>query len=864
MSLAIVGLGLVSPWARTAEEHAFFLRAGMPGPPRAPLFWGEGDPLKVRVAPWLGTGTPLPERVAALLRTAIADALRPLVAAQAPMPSAMLVCASTARAPAACAAAEEAAGEHGAALRAERVGEDAGVFSALLRAERLLREDPRRVIAVAGVDSFVSLDALRAWAQRAPSPWAKQVPPLSEGAAAMVVMSPRLAQEAQLTALGAVLHVAVAEAPARDDNDDVVDGLALTTLLREAPAPGPFRFAFGPATAGALRTTEWHYATARNAARFERACAMCSIEGEVGRCGAAAGVMDLVWGLSAMRHDTAPLPAEPRQPFLVWAISPGGTRGLAVVSHQASAPSAPPAAAPRPPVLFAADHAPSHRPLRASRERPCLHAPRRLPFAGIRAGASGEAGAPGSPPLDGAAPGEAAAAPGEDDGAGSLGAAPRTRDALPAPELPVVAGRRSLVWMQGEGLAAWPIERFYQRISDACLETIAAVLRSRATYAWSGREAHERRILAQADAAAAAGGDVIGRALAYFHAALDLSGTTRSWAVAFLLGLLDGDDAMRAVLAALEMLAPDALDHGQAVAEALGVSPHPGVHHAMRLFLGSVHPVARAVAIDVLAGRGALGADDVRTHLLDASPAVAAAAARAAARLDVPAAAPLLPHVRSLLRSPHPAVARAAARALLLSGDPSPYELVRASDPFALGLGLFAAEIVVLRGDAGDLELLQRLLSREPASPEHLAIVARFGHPGAWAYLVHHLNDEELAGNAAAALELLFGPRLEPGETGVAAWRGAIAALRPAPDVRLLGGEPWRPRAAAAALRSGALSQAAMQPLLDELGVRARVRCRPRLHLWLADSDADLRLAADEASARDAGYRAGSWSVASM
>ncbi len=331
MSLAIVGTGLVSPWARSPEEHAFFLRADTPGPARSPYLHGEDEVLKVRVAPWLGTAVPLRERLLDLARTALDEALRPLRELSAPLPSSLFVCTSAARSPDAPDVIEEAFAAHGRPPRAERVGEDAGVFSALERAARLVREDESRAVAIVAVDSFVSLDALCAWVRAAPSPWAKKVPPLSEGAAAIVVTSAARARDVRLRALGSVAHTAVAADPANDHNDDPATAAALTGLVRQLPSSRPIRFTFGPMFVGALRSAEWHRATARNASRFEPTCEMRSIEAEVGRCGAAAGAMDLVWGLAALRADAMRAPAEPKQPFLAWAISPDGLRGVASV-----------------------------------------------------------------------------------------------------------------------------------------------------------------------------------------------------------------------------------------------------------------------------------------------------------------------------------------------------------------------------------------------------------------------------------------------------------------------------------------------------------------------------------------------------
>lgn len=328
MRLAIVGAGLVSPWGRRCREHAFFLRAGVVGPPRSPFMLGDDEPLKVRYCPWLGARLPLAERLADLARVALAEALVP----EAPAPDLVIACASRARDADATVALEAAFRGSGRGPRIERAYGEAGVFAALERADRVLAEQPRRVVAILAVDSFVSLDALGAWLDRRPSPWADAEPPPSEGAAALVVTSPAHAREARLEVLGTVEHAALFTDAATDDNDEPVEARAMTAALQRLPARRPIRFVFGPVVGGTLRRSEWHRATARSAARFGQACDMRSLEAEVGALGAAAGAANLVWGLATLLHDTGALAVEPGEAFLSWAISPDGTRGLAVVA----------------------------------------------------------------------------------------------------------------------------------------------------------------------------------------------------------------------------------------------------------------------------------------------------------------------------------------------------------------------------------------------------------------------------------------------------------------------------------------------------------------------------------------------------
>jgi hypothetical protein len=90
-------------------------------------------------------------------------------------------------------------------------------------------------------------------------------------------------------------------------------------------------FVFGPDRVDSLRKLEWHAASARNGARFDPACAMLTPETEMGRVGAAAGLVNLVQGLAMLRHGTVLREIIPpaSRTACAWAISPDGTRGIA-------------------------------------------------------------------------------------------------------------------------------------------------------------------------------------------------------------------------------------------------------------------------------------------------------------------------------------------------------------------------------------------------------------------------------------------------------------------------------------------------------------------------------------------------------
>jgi len=208
----------------------------------------------------------------------------------------------------------------------------AGFFMALAAAEELLSSGAPAV-AVVAVDSYVGVEALAKLVENPPSPWGSTPPPPAEGAAALVLTTPVEARRRKLAALGVIPSVGTATGVSNDDNDVPTDGAAMAGLLRRLPPlRAPAALAFGPFSADALRQAEWELAVARNPERLHPEYEMRSIERELGAVGAAAGAMNLVYGLAVVRHRTTEAPAVESAPFLVWAISPDGTRALAAVS----------------------------------------------------------------------------------------------------------------------------------------------------------------------------------------------------------------------------------------------------------------------------------------------------------------------------------------------------------------------------------------------------------------------------------------------------------------------------------------------------------------------------------------------------
>ncbi|MBI4951168.1 MAG: hypothetical protein HY908_03985 [Myxococcales bacterium] len=120
-----------------------------------------------------------------------------------------------------------------------------------------------------------------------------------------------------------------------------------------------------------------------------------------------------------------------------------------------------------------------------------------------------------------------------------------------------------------------------------------------------------------------------------------------------------------------------------------------------------------------------------------------------------------------------------------------------------------------------------------PVTPELLDAVARFGNPGSWAFLAHHLADPELQHAAAAALTTLFGDPAETKPLAEGGWEATIGRLRLDPDRRYRRGKHWSPDVVTEECRAGELCRLATERRLDELrasGARRGAAALPSVH----------------------------------
>jgi hypothetical protein len=339
VDLQVAGLGLVSPSALTPEEHVFLLRAeSTMGVPRA-FVDAQGELVSAIHCPWLSPKIPTPRRVGELATAAALHAMRHAMVHQALLGRRLPMVLVTAAPWAAFGEAAPSLVERAlvAALPVDpeaRLTGEAGAFAGLqLAAERLSDPSVPAVLVVAA-DSSIGVVALTERA-RAARRWERVPAYVSEGAAALLLTRGSGSRAAGWPDMGRISFSATAAGQGSDEDDDPVDGRAMTALFRAASssAAGKLTQSFGQHNVDELRQRTITFATARNKEAFDPICRLVDVEDAVGRVGAAAGAMQLAYALATERHGMAqPATGEwgGGGPFAAWAVSRDGTRGLAI------------------------------------------------------------------------------------------------------------------------------------------------------------------------------------------------------------------------------------------------------------------------------------------------------------------------------------------------------------------------------------------------------------------------------------------------------------------------------------------------------------------------------------------------------
>ena len=502
---------------------------------------------------------------------------------------------------------------------------------------------------------------------------------------------------------------------------------------------------------------------------------------------------------------------------------------------------------------FGGSPAPEAGVLRASGDRPVSHVVEREPYLGAL-------------PEEGAhsAKDEVEESDEADETDDDAGGPPTPRDlAAVEPFVPHSSAPPPVVL--DEGGEPIPLGRFYDEVARSSLDWIALLSRHRFERRVNERAREEARLLTLADAFAASAHDCVGTALRWWEEHVDSPDPWKAWAIAFALGTLDGDDIPPAIVHALERLPPHAFRHAEVAAQGLSVCPHAGLVPLAEDLSRSAHPVARGVGVDLLSRYQKLSPEELAKHLCDPNPPVLLAAMRGLLRLPRPLPPALLSTLAAWMSYPRPSIAWAATRALAVAGVADPYYRAKSDPGFATLLGPNLVELLVLFGDMSDVPLIEAVTRKGPVTPGLLDAIARFGCPKVWAFLVHYLGDADMAGDAADALELLFGERVaRPLRLKPHAWRDAIRSAKLSPELRYRHGQPWQPSAIIDEYGRGMIDTSALLGRADEVIVRARLNDMLDLSAWLPEASPRLDAFFGAVSRADGRLAAGGWECATL
>ncbi|WP_170320038.1 hypothetical protein [Polyangium spumosum] len=785
MTLSVFGLGLCSPAGALARDNVFFPRANAPLPTPAPFVLADDRLFQVGYARFVSPDLDLADRLVALGRIALEEAR--------PDPGLPLfVCLPAPGEAFSQAALDDVARRLAALVEAsgvERLVGAAGAFDALARIEALASA----AAVLVGVDSFFHADRVAALAARPPGPFEPAQLWPAEGAGALV-----LGRAGTQRSLGAILTSKTALGRGNDDDDEPVDAAALTELIGGLAEHAPIRAVFGQGRVDALRSREWEWSAARQAAMFHPEAFGVCLEAEIGRVGAAAGVMALAYTFASVHHGVCP----PACPVLTWAISRDGTRGLALAVGTTPPPQG---------VLL-----PLQGRIRRREVARNEVSPDELASLGVAPPAFDEAS------FDP----DAALAPANDI------------QPLERP-LPDPATKAPLARLDLERIRPSTLSTFYAEIVSHGMETLVMLGKARERSPRRAVPEIERRLLCQIDAIVASGP----RAL--HHVASDgyerQDDPWRSFGTTITARAFDGDDARRLVSWMINRLPDDAAEHARLVAEALALTGDPARCALGQDLRGSARPIARAIGIWFFAARGALTDEDVRRSLADESKLVRAAALDACAAQPEAARRAFVPALRSALVSEERANAFRAARQLAVLGDVEVRRAFEDGDVSAR-LGPLVGELYLLAGRPEDAASADAFFTRQTPSPPLLSAAGRWGSPAVLPRLLQCLADEELSSAAADALAVMLGPALPPEEVRDAgAWRRVIGSMRLDSSTRIRRGLPYSLAAVADECASGALSRLELAGRVDEL--RARLGRPEPVPVWGYAADVEASLA---------------------
>ncbi|MBX3259824.1 MAG: hypothetical protein KIS78_18195 [Labilithrix sp.] len=433
-------------------------------------------------------------------------------------------------------------------------------------------------------------------------------------------------------------------------------------------------------------------------------------------------------------------------------------------------------------------------------------------------------------------------------------------------------------------VAAEPEEgEILRRVARDCLEDVAALRSLRKpipTETWLDQAPFEQRLLDNVDAFAALGEAAL-PSVTLFHAEAPAPDPSRGFAVALVLGCVEGTDTADVAVATMKQSAPEELP---GFAEGFVLAPNPAIDAELAPLLDAPNPALVAVAIDVLGARGSLPADAPERVLPRADAGLTRRLATALGRA-LPKTKALAVLSNLLDDEPDDELFAIACASLLRRGDGDVRQrlrdTLRARVP---GRIVQATRLLALSGRQDDLPLLLEGVALAPNAVT-IDALARHGHPDAASALIALLDspDEGVAPAAAEALDLLTGAGLRetvqvPWTPGVAppdgsppptravskpigdrlAWERWFATARGRldPRAKLRGGLPFAPSMIVDELESTAPPARRSEAAL-ELVIATGVGARFTTTTWVGRQRREL--AELRAHVRSLGSAAGAW-----
>lgn len=418
-------------------------------------------------------------------------------------------------------------------------------------------------------------------------------------------------------------------------------------------------------------------------------------------------------------------------------------------------------------------------------------------------------------------------------------------------------------WVMDEG-AAKPILLFrhYRDLADSAFDTLSLIAQHRRERRYAESPDEEAWIVQMGDALAAIGTESLTAARRHFLSSVD-GAPEDLWGTAFFLACVEGATAAR-LLDELLSSVTNPSQCATTIADAVALGTSPELEPLFQDWAHSPIEVKRAVAFAVRARWQQVDNESATAALLDPSRTVRLVALQGLRDLEVGRSElglSLLPVLRGQWQGGDSQLAWEAVLTTSWFGLDDAYRSWRRGE---LGhLGGYELDVIAVMGDGGDLPRVRTLIETTGLDRRSLRLLARFGDPAVIPVLLHGLKDEELRDDAASALEVLLGPRLDTdARLEVDAWNHVIKTIPMRAGQRLWFGEPYLPTTFLREVEHGRCSLAEMERILEELRLRTGRIGGTALHGWHAASLGRLGQIESELRRANEVYPKGSWAFA--